>query len=61
VDMGCGFKILTGEIHVQGFFFRTCPMNVTFRVSLTSFPDSMTCYGTYRNIGNVLIFYSRGS
>jgi hypothetical protein len=60
-DIGYGFNTFTGQTLVPGFLFETSPMNANASISLTSFPDRMACYGSCGNIGNVLLFHSRGS
>jgi hypothetical protein len=60
-DIGCGFKIFTGEIHVQGFLIEGSPMKAMARFSFTSFPNSKAWYGIYGNIGNFLFLLSKGS
>jgi hypothetical protein len=59
-EIGWGFIIFTGESPVLVFLTSGSPMKVNIIISLKSLPDSTTYLGSYGNMGNILLFPSRG-
>jgi hypothetical protein len=59
-DIGWGFITFTGEIPIMGFLANGYLMKATLRISLKSLTVNMVFYGSYGNIGNVLLLFSNG-